>query len=184
MPRTPLRFQATLQTRAGQQWVTTDGTLSADPEQAATFVLHRSPTGGERLRIDEACWSVLPDGLTEWVELQGKRQELADAVRGEIMVKLNLVESEELATRMENSAKITAAWATHRSTAMTALGMLAAREELARRLARWTVLAVDVPEALRDLAGGELPDERAFDAILSAWTQAEREAADRGNGRA
>ncbi len=90
----------------------------------------------------EACWSVLPDGLTEWVELQGKRQELADAVRGEIMVKLNLVESEELATRMENSAKITVAWATHRSTAMTALGMLVAREEPTRRLARRTVLAV------------------------------------------
>ncbi|MFA5801221.1 MAG: hypothetical protein WC911_01960 [Thermoleophilia bacterium] len=123
--------------------------------------MHRSPTGLERLKITRRTHSILGEGNEaaghlELAALKMAIQEQARIVREEI-------------GEVEDVEK---AWETHESEAAIMYADLSEQAGDLYAMARWELLAVDVPERFRNLAESDI-EERVVMALRVAWWKAE-----------
>lgn len=173
----PVRAEFTERTPAGTydkvtRWVKSDGTLTANADEAIRFTLHRSPTPAEKHRI-EAAMHELAGGLEQWLDLeQGIAQTQAKLV-AELEDEL-WPDGRPEATGpalLEQQNQLGQAWDKDVGQTRRGLTTMLGMQDRLRFLASWPVLAVDMPDEWRKIADMELSD-KVFEAVWNAYTEA------------
>lgn len=142
-------------------WLTPSRTWDPDEGAAAVFVLRRTPTVTDRIRITKLTHELTPGGLRAWLDMtQAETDVWAKVLRGYV-VRLGIPDASpeeeeddpkkaaELGAR--RAAAIEQSFANDTSTDAQGLRELRSLRRMIEFQAEWTVLALDVPPEFRDL---------------------------------
>jgi len=179
--RATITFQVSTGEGGGQRWLTADGTMIPDQGKAASFTLHRSPTGMERLRITRTLHEILGDGNEatghrEYAALRLAVEGMRETVRQEIREQIGPKPATG-DTEIEQWEKRFAEVASEQSSESSIMA-----DDLSRQaddlfaMARWAVLVKDVPTHFIRLDSADVPDHVVL-ALRLAWWKAEEDSA-------